>query len=313
MEEIKDKIMLKIVMRRKLKDKIDWLSTNYDKEIAGFILGKVDKGTIRLDDILIPFQEAGYGSVDIGGKHLVKMKIDHPDECEKIIGEWHSHHSMGSFYSSTDNDDFIAKWMAPRKMGVFIVSSKGKHTIKVEIREPFFISLETEDYELEGDDSVANELKKEIEAKVSVPKYDNVNNVRVYSGNSNYGYGGCDYDGRSRWDDGYIGSNYNQVQQTKIRDFDEEKAIKQHVGTMVVYMQHENSVMVRFLDAETCNYLETEFDIFETKFQERDGMFELIFMGFEDKNAAIQLMKDLRDTLKNVYLNRIPGQGDYND
>jgi proteasome lid subunit RPN8/RPN11 len=289
---MENKIGLKIVMHRKARDKIDWLSINYDKEIGAFILGKVDKGIIRIEDILIPTQEADAGSVDITGKNLVKLKMEHPEECERIIGEWHSHHSMGHFYSSTDNEDFIGKWMAPRKIGVFIVSSKGKHNIRVELREPFFISMETEAYELEGDESVANELKKEIESKVTVPKYSG------YSG----GYG------MSSWSDGYQ-RTLTPTKTSSLRDIDEEKAIKQHVGSMVVYMQHENSVQVRYLDYDMCEFLETEFALFESEVREENGYFVLTYSGFEAKEAAIQLMKDLRDCLKELFLNQIPGYG----
>lgn len=290
------KVKLQIVMSRKLKDKIDWLSTNYDKEIAGFIIGKIQGGSFRLEDLIVPHQEAGGGSVDIIGKNLVKMKIEHPEECERIIGEWHSHHSMGSFYSHTDDKEFIDVWMAPRKVGIFIVSSKGKHTIRVEIRDPFFISLETEDYELEEDKSISVELKKEIETKITLPKeYSNTYNTRD-------------------WNNRYMGGSVSKdiviaTEKLNKKDFDEEKTVRQHVGSMVVYMQHENSVLVRYLDVETCNFLETEFDLFETKFKELDGYFELYFIGIESKDCAIQLMKDIRECLKSIFLNQISEYG----
>ena len=81
-------VNIKVVMERQFKDKIDWLSKNYDKEIAGFITGEIDGEEIVLEDLIIPEQEVGSAHVDIEGKSQVKLRKEFGNKCKKIIGEW---------------------------------------------------------------------------------------------------------------------------------------------------------------------------------------------------------------------------------
>lgn len=164
-------VQIKVLMKRALKDKIDWFVNNYDKEIAGWLTGTIEGDSIILEDLLIPNQEADAGGVEMTGKQIVELRKEYGDECTRIKGEWHSHNTMRAFWSATD-EAFMEQFSEPREVCIFIVSSKDDgHKIRVEIRKPFRISVDDLEYEVidEEDDKLGEELKAEIEKKVTLP------------------------------------------------------------------------------------------------------------------------------------------------
>lgn len=165
------KIKLDVVMKSTFKDKIDWFTNNYDKEIGGFILGSIGE-EIVMEDLLIPEQEADSATIDISGKQQILMVKEYGKEvCQRIIGEWHSHHSMSGFWSS-DDEGLIKDWAEPRDISVFIVSSrKDGHRVRVEVRKPFKMSLDNLDYCVEFDENLEKFLLEEIEKKVKKKEY----------------------------------------------------------------------------------------------------------------------------------------------
>jgi hypothetical protein len=146
------KYKIDIIMKEKFKEKIDWISNFYDKEVNGFITGVIGDGEIILEDVLFPYQESGSGSAEVTGANLVKMRKEYKDKCKKIIGEWHSHHSMGAFWSG-DDDKVIEDFAEPRETTIFIVSSKGHHLVRLEMRKPFKLSINNLSYETEASES----------------------------------------------------------------------------------------------------------------------------------------------------------------
>lgn len=157
-----------IVMKETFKEKVDWFSSNYENEIAGFIIGEINEEGIILEDLLIPEQEVGTASISLKGKDLVKLRKEYGDKCKKIIGEWHSHNDMGCMWSYTDEEDFIKPFSEPREVTIFVVSSKGEHLIRMEIRKPFFMSLDKLSYVVESkeNDKLQKQLEREIKKKV---------------------------------------------------------------------------------------------------------------------------------------------------
>jgi len=123
------------------------LSQEYDTEVAGYLVGSIVNGNIHLEDILIPEQDTSQTSVSINPQQMLQLRREYPDKCSRIIGHWHSHHSMGCFWSKTDEEN-MEQIADPRKLFVFIVSSKGKHLIRIEMREPIHISLDKVGYEI---------------------------------------------------------------------------------------------------------------------------------------------------------------------
>ena len=166
-----------IFLDKKFKDKIDWLVLNFEKEIAGFIIGKIDKDGILCEDLLIYEQEADVGSVEVTPSQLINMRKEHGDLCKKIIGQFHSHNTMSSFWSS-DDEEVIKRFAEPREISLFIVgSTQDGHLLRVEIRKPFNLSIDGLGYKVKNDE-LGEELLKIIKEKVKKPKvseskYDN--------------------------------------------------------------------------------------------------------------------------------------------
>ena len=160
----------KVVMSRKFKDIIDWMSSNYDKEIGGFIIGKIEDDMLLLEDLIFPEQEADKGGIDFSTTQISGLMREHPEECNRIMGEWHSHNTMGCFWSGVD-EGLINSFSEHRKLTVYIVSSKGKHLVRVEYREPFItFSLNDIGFCVINHD-IENEMKEIIESKVKEPVY----------------------------------------------------------------------------------------------------------------------------------------------
>ena len=102
--EVKHNIQIQI--KRDVDDKIRWLTANYKEEISAFLTGDIKDGKIIIDGLLFPHQDVTSGSVDTDAKSLIKLRKEYGDECIRIIGHWHSHNTMGAFWSGTD-DTFI--------------------------------------------------------------------------------------------------------------------------------------------------------------------------------------------------------------
>lgn len=181
-EEQKIKANIKIIFKEDFKNKIEWFVNNYKEEISGWIVGKIEEEII-LEDLLIPYQEVSSGSVDTTNGDLVKLRKEYGDRCKDIIGHWHSHNTMSSFWSGTD-EEFITQHMKDRAIRIFVVSSvKDGHRIRLEIRKPFNVSLDCLDYEEEETNpKLGKELLKEIEKKVKKKEYTYSQNVVYTSG-----------------------------------------------------------------------------------------------------------------------------------
>jgi proteasome lid subunit RPN8/RPN11 len=158
----------KIVMSRKFKDTIDWMSSNYDKEIGGFIIGSVDGDKLLLDDLIFPEQEADKGGIDFSTQQIAQLMHDYPEECNRIMGEWHSHNTMGCFWSGVD-EGLINDFSEHRKLTVYIVSSKCRHLIRVEYRDAYLkFTFDKLGFCIANPD-IENEMKQIIDVKVKSP------------------------------------------------------------------------------------------------------------------------------------------------
>lgn len=123
-----------------LLTKLNVLSSEYTIEVGGYLTGEIKDNTIFLRDLLIPDQNISSGSVKITGEDQVKLRQKFGDKVKEILGHWHSHHSMGCFWSDTDEND-MKNTMSFRKLFVWVVSSNGNHLIRVSQKEPFSIDI----------------------------------------------------------------------------------------------------------------------------------------------------------------------------
>lgn len=93
----KPEVNIKIIFSRLVKSKIDLLMKKYQNtEWLAYLIGDVDTRYVR--DIAIPQQKVTAGSVRVEEQYIGK-------DC---IGVIHSHHSLGAFFSGTD-DAYINK------------------------------------------------------------------------------------------------------------------------------------------------------------------------------------------------------------
>lgn len=136
---------MKVNITASLMAKMNVLSSEYNIEVGGYLTGKIKNGEIFLDDLLIPNQRISAASVDINTNSQVEMFRKYGARCKKIIGHFHSHHSMGCFWSAIDLNN-MNNIMGYKDLFVFIVSSKGNHKVKVCMKNP--LTLEFDDCDL---------------------------------------------------------------------------------------------------------------------------------------------------------------------
>ncbi len=166
-----ENLQIKVLMKKDFLDKINWFRLNYDKEIGGFISGEIKDGVIVLEKLLIPEQEVGSASVKMKGKDLVKLRQEYGDECKRIIGEWHSHNTMMASWSGIDEDDFIKPFTENRDLSIFVVSGCNGHLVRLEVRKPFFMSIDKIPFIVEENAKVKRWCEREIKKKLAETDY----------------------------------------------------------------------------------------------------------------------------------------------
>ena len=175
-----------------------------------------------------------------------------------------SHNTMGADWSSTD-EEFIKEFITPREKAVFIVSSqKDKHKIRLEFNKPIRLSLDDLDYTIADEDSeVGEELKKEIEKKVIETK---------------------------------------PTFAEKDKDFweKENKLTKKQINNMVVFDNKTNNVFLRKLSLFQYYQIEGVFPIKNDVTNEGNGEVTIRYFT-KEKGTAVQLMKDLREYMKEEF------------
>ncbi len=257
-----------ILMKKEFKEKIDWFVNNYDKEIAGFITGKITSSGIVLKDLLIPKQVADSTNIDITGKNLILMRKEYGNRCKEIIGHWHSHHSMGLGWSQNDLN-FINQYANPRDITVFVLSSSGEHNVRVEIRKPYFISLDEIDYEIEEIDSkIGEKLKKEIKKKITEPQ-------RVVSNQPTYYY-----PDETR-------KKVLKAFSTKIKFYNKTNFVK----VVDIYWFIAEGIMREF---DNDNPIVTDYE---------DGLHREILFKPASKEQALDLIKDIKEFVVTMFPN----------
>jgi len=113
---------IKVVLSNKFHRKINWLVKNWDVEIGGFITGNWDNSGIYVDDLLIFKQKVRSTNVTkLGIADILLLNEVGVEVTNKIIGEWHSHNIMNTFWSSTD-EEFIKSHLT-NKNGEIIKNS----------------------------------------------------------------------------------------------------------------------------------------------------------------------------------------------
>jgi len=133
---------MKINITAELKTKLDILTNDYNCEIGGYLVGEIKNGEVCLNDILIPSQNVSSVNVNISPQNQIELRKKYGLLCTKIIGHFHSHHSMSAFWSSTDLNN-MRNIMGYKDVFVFIVGSrKDGYKCRLSISKPIKYDFE---------------------------------------------------------------------------------------------------------------------------------------------------------------------------
>jgi proteasome lid subunit RPN8/RPN11 len=175
--------MIKVNMTPSLMIKLDVLSSQYDSEIGGYLLGETKDGELVLNDLLLPDQSVTSTSVVISGKDQVNLlKRYGAEKMKKIVGHWHSHAKMGCFWSGTDREN-MQNIMSYKDYFVFMVSSNKNHLCRLCIKKP--ITLEFENIPIELKSLTIDMLKNRV--KSIFAESDNRKEYRTSENDAFYG------------------------------------------------------------------------------------------------------------------------------
>ena len=125
--------------------KIEVIVSEFPQELSGFLIGKFKDENIFIEDIIFPKQTVSGASVDIDAKDVIPLRND--PRWKKLLGLWHSHVSMGTFWSGGEGDESHIRFLSQDKpLSVFIVSSfksnEFEHKVRVEISSPVKITFD---------------------------------------------------------------------------------------------------------------------------------------------------------------------------
>ncbi len=182
MTDEEDKIEVKFTFKVKIEDKVlkkmEVITSDYQNELAGFLFGSVSDGEIVIKDIVFPPQEVSPTSVDIEDKDVLKLRRNNPN-WKNLLGMWHSHGNMTSFWSGGDGDESHIKFLSSDKdITVFIVSSHNNssyhHKTRVEISKPFKMSFDNIPLEVTSSDAYKFQILKSIKKIIRKPKKESI-------------------------------------------------------------------------------------------------------------------------------------------
>jgi proteasome lid subunit RPN8/RPN11 len=167
---------MKIHFNPLLMKKIEYIVASFNLEIGGYLTGEIKEGEIYLDDLLIPNQKISVASVEITPQDQLELRQKYKDKVFKILGHFHSHNTMGAFWSGIDENN-MSTIMKTKNIFVFMVSSyrggEYEHKIRVSIRNP--ITLDINDIEV---DVFGNEIQ-DLQNRINEIK--NINAINTES------------------------------------------------------------------------------------------------------------------------------------
>lgn len=155
---------MKIYIRQSLLNKLNYITNTYSHEVGGYLLGEIKGGIIYLQDLLIPRQNVSSTSVEITPESQLELRRTYRDKCNRIIGHWHSHHTMGAFWSATDEEN-MKNFMIRKDLFIFLVTSTTNHKVRVSLRDP--LNFDIDDCELEVSDLTFQLLRKRVDSMIN--------------------------------------------------------------------------------------------------------------------------------------------------
>lgn len=282
-EEKEKEYTIEIILSERFKRIIDYFSINYNKEIAGFITGEVKDNRIIAEDLIFPEQSTSCGSVNFNGSSLAKLRSKEGDKCLRIIGEWHSHNSMGCFWSTTDIDEFIEPFSKDRDISLFIVSSKGEDLVRLEIRKPLKISIDKIDYYVECNKEICEECERIIKEKV-------VASEEII----------CITKGKNKWN--Y--NNWDKEESEMVEDF--EKLDNKHYRELVknhFTLENEKTIKIYDVNWDVADRLSVAYQNFKNHMTFGVGNVDScnLYIEFKDRGEALSNIKFIKNWLEEEF------------
>jgi proteasome lid subunit RPN8/RPN11 len=98
-------IIIKEKANKRMKEYVRQMG---DSEIGGLLLGKVVKnGDFIIDEVVLLKQSKTFATFDIDDESMFDFtKTASPKRLKRVIGWWHSHGNMATFWSGVDDDCF---------------------------------------------------------------------------------------------------------------------------------------------------------------------------------------------------------------
>ncbi len=126
-----------IVIPSRVASKIFSYTRSVNAEIGGLLVIEKTEKAIIISDALLFKQKVSSGNVELNpdnlAKQLSKIASKNPEKIEKIMGWWHSHNDMGTFWSSTDDacfKSFLA--VSPVAFGI-VVNKSGNLKLRLDV------------------------------------------------------------------------------------------------------------------------------------------------------------------------------------
>jgi len=160
-------IDFEVTIEQDVLDQIEVITSEYENELGALLLGEITKEGVHVDGLIYPKQSVSKSAVDIEAKDYLKARKENEKDWKRVIGFWHSHNTMSSFWSSGDEDGHIKLMGSAKDLSVFIVSSYSTsnktfdHRVRVQINAPFKITLDELPLFKEVEDR--SEVKKRVE------------------------------------------------------------------------------------------------------------------------------------------------------
>lgn len=293
------KYNLEIKIEKDVDDKIRWFTSNYKQEISAFLTGELKDGVIVIDGLLYPHQDVSSGSVEVEPKNLIKMRKEYGDECLRIIGHWHSHHTMGAFWSATD-DTFIEDYSRTKPLSIFFVSSTlSKHRCKVVINKPFAVELDNLSYSIKWDkEAFEEDLKAIIEEKVSSRVVTYTPPINPIKNNNAWEDPNIDYWNRQNHTGQEIYSS-KQLEDEPYDSKEKEEYIKLKLKQSLRFDAKSKQIVIQSLSQCEAEDISKRIEI-KSKTVKRGGDFEVEF-SMKNKENGIDLIKEIKLQLEELF------------
>ncbi len=173
-KDIKTKFETLYIRPEALK-KIHYYTEAADGEVSG--LGTVtrnDKGEYLIDRVFLLEQESSSGDTELDPEAISKLMTDMMKDKEdpgKLKFWWHSHGSMGVFWSSTDDE--CAETLSKEYAFSLVVNKDKQLRCRLDLYAPFRITFDgVKVRELIPDDpQMKAECEKEVKEKVKETRY----------------------------------------------------------------------------------------------------------------------------------------------